>query len=136
MSNTQTISPFKTTIMLYLPEGTIITTLTERERCVVIRFKDITRFTLAHMEKVKLDLIPLFVNKDYRFILDFEGFDFMDSSGIGCLILLSKSAKRHESQMKLCNIAPNVQEILEMLRIPMILEIEKDIESCIKNFKY
>lgn len=61
--------------------------------------------------------------------------DFIDSSGIGCIISLVKTAKSNDSGIKICNLSREVASVFELLHLQMILEIGKDVESCMASFK-
>ena len=67
-------------------------------------------------------------------IFNFEGIEFIDSSGIGCIISLVKTAKSNQSEIKLCHLSKEVMDVMELLHLPMILDIEKNIESCLQSF--
>lgn len=112
----------------------MITKLTLKENIQIAEFKDLKRFTLAVAEEVKSDLKPLLAQKGEKMILDFTNIDFIDSSGIGCVISLIKTAKNAGSEIKLCNLSKEVMDIFELLHLQLIIEIEKDRESCIKSF--
>ncbi len=108
--------------------------LTELQGCVVTEFADLKRFTLAVTEDVKTELKPLLSKKGTRMIFNFEGIEFIDSSGIGCIISLVKTAKSNQSEIKLCHLSKEVMDVMELLHLPMILDIEKNIESCLQSF--
>ena len=105
----------------------MITKLTEQKGCIIAEFIDLKRFTLAVTEEVKSELKP---------ILSQEGnnIEFIDSSGIGCIISLVKTAKSNHSEIKLCNISSEVMDVLELLHLPMILDIEPDLASALTSF--
>ena len=100
----------------------MFTKLTEQNGCAIAEFTDVKRFTLAIIEDVKAELKPTL------------SIEFIDSSGIGCIISLIKTAKSHNSGIKLCNLSKEVKGIFELLHLQMILDIEQDVESAIKKF--
>lgn len=112
----------------------MITKLSEQNGCIVAEFVNLKRFTLAVTEEVKTELKPVLAHQGTRLIFDFKNIEFIDSSGIGCLISLVKTAKCSSSEIKLCNLSKDVMNIMELLHLPMILDIDKDVESCIKSF--
>lgn len=109
--------------------------LKEKEGIEIARFAELSRFTLAVTEEVKTELKPILNNKGTRLILDLENIRFIDSSGIGCIISLVKAAKSHESVLKICNLNPEVKDVFDLLHLQMILDIEKDLGSCIRSFQ-
>lgn len=107
----------------------MITKITERQGSLIAEFIDLKRFTLANVEKVKTELTPILAQEHTHLIFDFQKIEFIDSSAIGCIISLVKTAKKHGVTVKLANITPNVMDVLELLRLPMILDIIPTIED-------
>ena len=83
----------------------MITKLTEQKGCIIAEFIDLKRFTLAVTEEVKSELKPILSQEGNKMIFDFKNIEFIDSSGIGCIISLVKTAKSNHSEIKLCNIS-------------------------------
>lgn len=71
----------------------MITKLTEQKGCIIAEFIDLKRFTLAVTEEVKSELKPILSQEGNKMIFDFKNIEFIDSSGIGCIISLVKTAK-------------------------------------------
>lgn len=112
----------------------MVTKITEWEGCIIAEFIDLKRFTLAVTEEVKSELKPILIQGNIKLIFNPEPIEFVDSSGIGCIISLVKTAKSNHSEIKLCNLSNEVMEVMELLHLPMILEIEDNIENAVKNF--
>lgn len=112
----------------------MVTKITECEGCIIAEFIDLKRFTLAVTEEVKSELKPIIGQGNIKLIVNLEHIEFVDSSGIGCIISLVKTAKSNHSEIKLCNLSNEVMEVMELLHLPMILEIEDNIENAVKNF--
>ena len=113
----------------------MITKLTEQKGCIIAEFIDLKRFTLAVTEEVKSELKPILSQEGNKMIFDFKNIEFIDSSGIGCIISLVKTAKSNHSEIKLCNISSEVMDVLELLHLPMILDIEPDLASALTSLK-
>ena len=112
----------------------MITKLTEQKGCIIAEFIDLKRFTLAVTEEVKSELKPILSQEGNKMIFDFKNIEFIDSSGIGCIISLVKTAKSNHSEIKLCNISSEVMDVLELLHLPMILDIEPGVFFIRLNF--
>lgn len=106
----------------------------EDRGCTIAEFVNASRFNLAICEQIREELEPIVSKPGIKFILDLKSITFMDSSGIGCVIALMKIAKQHGSCLKLCNMADNVREIFELLKLHTILDIREDRENCIQAF--
>ena len=72
----------------------MITKITERQGSLIAEFIDLKRFTLANVEKVKTELTPILAQEHTHLIFDFQKIEFIDSSAIGCIISLVKTAKK------------------------------------------
>lgn len=112
----------------------MITKSIKQKECIIAEFIDLKRFTLAVTEEVKSELKPLLSQSGTRLIFNLQHVEFIDSSAIGCIISLVKTAKSNHSEIKLCNLSREVMDVMELLHLPMILDIEKDVESSIKSF--
>ena len=77
----------------------MITKLTEQKGCIIAEFIDLKRFTLAVTEEVKSELKPILSQEGNKMIFDFKNIEFIDSSGIGCIISLVKTAKSNHSEI-------------------------------------
>lgn len=112
----------------------MITKLTKKKNVTIAEFNSLRRFTLAITEQVKSELKPCLSKKGEKMIFDFGNVEFIDSSGIGCIISLVKTAKSYDSEIRLCNLSHEVMDIFELLHLPMIVSICKDRATCIEEF--
>ncbi|ACA99285.1 MULTISPECIES: STAS domain-containing protein [Cyanophyceae] len=56
-------------------------------------------------------------------VLDFAGITFMDSAGLGSLVLLLKTVRSHGAKMILCNVNEQVQMLFELTNMNRVFEI-------------
>ena len=56
--------------------------------------------------------------------IDLGGVQFIDSSGIGALLSVYKKLPAGTSSVKLTNVTPTVQSVIELLRLHRIFELE------------
>ena len=113
----------------------MVTKLTEQAGCTVAEFIELKRFTLAITEEVKSELKPLLTQAGMKLILNLKHIEFIDSSGIGCIISLVITAKSNGADIKLWNLSGDVMDVIELLHLQMIFDIEKDVETSIKSFQ-
>lgn len=106
----------------------------EKDGVKIAEFADLRRFTLAVTEDVKSELKPVLNEKGSKLVLNLENIEFIDSSGIGCIISLVKTAKSAGTNIKLCNLQKQVVDVFELLHLNMILDVEKDLDSAVKCF--
>ena len=58
-----------------------------------------------------------------RILLDFSGITFMDSAGLGSLVLLLKTVRAHGCKMCLCNVNQQITMLFELTNMDSIFEI-------------
>ena len=56
-------------------------------------------------------------------LLDFSGITFMDSAGLGSLVLLLKTVRSHGGKMYLCHVNQQIQMLFELTNMNQIFEI-------------
>lgn len=108
----------------------------------VTLIKDITvakiintnRLNALIYQAVKDKLNEIVRSENAKLILNLEGIDFIDSSGFSSLISIYKTSRINNSHFKLCNISPEVMELIELMKLQKILDICTDIDSCTKSF--
>lgn len=70
------------------------------------------------------DLIKSLAKDDIKAVLiDFTGITFMDSAGLGSLVLLLKTVRSHNATMYLCNVNPQIQMLFELTNMDRVFEI-------------
>ena len=62
-------------------------------------------------------------------ILNFEGLDYMNSSGIGLLVTLLVRAQRQHQQLKACGLNEHYRQIFELTRLDEAVGIHDTVEE-------
>jgi anti-anti-sigma factor len=70
-------------------------------------------FDLYSCAEVRTAVEPHITGGGQELFLDLGGVTFLDSSGLGTLVGLQKSANRAGTRLNLCRLPPQVQKILE-----------------------
>lgn len=65
-------------------------------------------------------------------ILDFSKINFIDSSGFGALISLSKVLRMHQKELILIDLKKPIQEVFRLMSMHKIFTTAKDIEEAEK----
>jgi N-acetylglucosaminyldiphosphoundecaprenol N-acetyl-beta-D-mannosaminyltransferase len=68
-------------------------------------------------------------------ILDLDGLDFIDSSGIGFLIKIQKHVSKHGRGCILCKLPDNVRQMLSITKVMPLFQIAKNIAAAEKGLK-
>ncbi len=64
-----------------------------------------------------------------RLILDLSGVEFIDSAGLGALMILYGNMKLRGGQLRLVAPGPKVLEVLRLTRTDSILPIDPNLEA-------
>jgi anti-sigma B factor antagonist len=101
---------------------------------------DIATFSVKKIDALVADqirdqIIKIFENANSRVIIDLRGVEYIDSSGFGCFLSISKAAKSNYGILKFANPEAQVMSLFKTLYLHTIFEIFDNIESCIRSFK-
>lgn len=72
----------------------------------------------------------------YKFIFDLENVTYMDSSGIGTLLIGARSALKNKTTIKIIGISHNKQlkELFESAKINIGVTYHENLDEAIKSF--
>ena len=104
------------------------------KRAVVVKINDEIDHHTCEKIKNKIDLAIEF-RKAKMLIFDFDGVNFMDSSGIGLIMGRYKLINKNGGQAIMVNLKPTVRKIFQMSGIFKILTEDKDMDSAIQKIK-
>ena len=106
----------------YTENATIITFIDEKilEEQEILAIQESVMSVIEQIEQMNL-------------ILNFNNVKFLSSAALGFLIRASKKVYEHDSQLKLCNIAPKIYEIFKITRLNKIFDIYEDVESAVES---
>lgn len=81
-----------------------------------------------------LDKICSLLNEGkIHLVADFKTLRYVNSTGLGILLHLSKSAKEKAGSFKIANVNENVYEIIEIIGATSLLEIYDSVEEAITS---
>ena len=67
--------------------------------------------------------------KKINLILNFQNVKFLSSSVLGLLIRVVKKIYERDGQLRLCSIAPKIQDVFKITRLTKIFDIYPDVET-------
>ncbi len=68
------------------------------------------------------------------FLVDFKDVSFMDSSGLGALVLAFKTARAYEKKLVVCSINEQVRILFELTGMDKVFEVFNNREEFDKSF--
>jgi len=69
-----------------------------------------------------------------RIVLDLEGVSRMDSAGVGELVACYKRAKEEGGGLKLLNLPPAIDDLLQVSKLNHVFEIFRDEQEAVDSF--
>ena len=102
---------------------------------LVVGFTDSKILDSQRIEQVGKELqdaVALAVEK--KMLLNFRGVSFMSSAMITKLVMLNKTCKAKEVNLKFCEVSPNVMEVFKITRLNKLFDIQDGEEKAIASF--
>ena len=81
----------------------------------------------THMES-------LITTGNKKFLLQLSDLSFIDSTGLGTIIRISKRINEAGNQLRFSNLQPKILKMIELTRLDSILAIYKTQEEALRNY--
>lgn len=101
----------------------------------ILTFDNVSKLNILIAQSLKEDVAQYLTKANTKLILDLEGIEYVDSSGFGALLSILRNAKNNDSQFKICNISPEVMELVKLLQLHNVFDICDDIDKCLETFE-
>ena len=88
----------------------------------------------TNVELALKQVTELFETGFTKIIADFKLLRYVNSTGLGILLHISRAAKEKNGCFKIANINENVYEIIEIIGATSLLEIYDDLDRAIASF--
>jgi len=102
-----------------------------RNDAEVVRFSG--DLDATNVQTVLEKVCNLFNEGKILIVADFTNLRYVNSTGLGILLHLNKSAKEKSGNFKIANINENVYEIIEIIGATSILEIYDTVEDAVAS---
>ena len=90
------------------------------------------RMTLGmRLREVETKISELAAQGIHKLILDLSGIEFLDSAGLGVLMILHGNMKARGGQLRLIGPGAKVLEVLKMTHTDSILSIDRTLEAAL-----
>jgi anti-sigma B factor antagonist len=111
-----------------------LTTTTRQAGSVTI--VDISGRIVLGQETASLrNLVADLLSKGHNKILfNFAGVEYIDSSGVGCLVGAFTSVRNHKGELKLLCPTKNVQDVTQKTKLYTVLDIKDDEATALGSF--
>jgi anti-sigma B factor antagonist len=103
-----------------------LSTRPEGDRTVVVVGGEIDVYTAP---KLREQLVELVSNGDYHLVVDMEGVDFLDSTGLGVLVGGLKRVRAHDGSLRLVCTQERILKIFRITGLTKVFPIHSSVEE-------
>jgi anti-sigma B factor antagonist len=96
------------------------------DRTVVVVGGEIDVYTAP---KLREQLVELVSNGDYHLVVDMEGVDFLDSTGLGVLVGGLKRVRAHDGSLRLVCTQERILKIFRITGLTKVFPIHSSVEE-------
>lgn len=100
----------------------------------ILSFENVSKLNILVAQSLKEEIAQYLNKPGKKLILNLDGIEYIDSSGFGALLSILRNAKNNDSTFKICNISPDVMELVKLLQLHNVFEIHDTVEECIDSF--
>ena len=105
----------------------------EREGIVILSLQH--RITVGQESSALRERVSALAAEGLRnIILDLAGIDYIDSTGLGALVICATSLRKIGGNVKLLNLTPRNIELLVMTKLATVFEIFSDETEAVNSF--
>ena len=102
----------------------------ERVDPITAVFRLTGRMTLGmRLREIESTISDVADNGVERLIIDLSGIEFIDSAGLGALMILYGNMKVRGGQLRLVAPGPNIREVLNLTHTDAILPVDPTLEA-------
>jgi anti-sigma B factor antagonist len=101
----------------------------------ILSFDNINKLNILIAQTLKEEVAQYLTKANTKLILNFEGIEYVDSSGFGALLSILRNAKNNDSQFKICNVSSDVMELIKLLQLHNVFDICDNIDECLNSFE-
>jgi anti-sigma B factor antagonist len=69
-----------------------------------------------------------------QIVLDLAGTPYIDSSGLGALVMVLKKARLASGDVKLCGLEAEARKVLELTRLDRIFDVSRTADDAVKQY--
>ena len=92
------------------------------------------RMDTTSVKSIKEEVRKLTEENHVKFVFDLKGVDFIDSSGLGCLVMCLRMAMKKDGDIKLCGLQKHVRSVFEVTRLHRLFAFYEDCQEAAQQF--
>jgi len=89
---------------------------------------------VGNRQELKQKVLDALEKGDRKFLIDFAQTGYIDSSGLGVLVSLSKKIREHGGELRLANLNDDLQTLFELTKLDTLFQIADTRERALEGF--
>lgn len=105
----------------------------ERENGVTVVAVD-GELVVGNRRDLKDAVLGRLADGDRKFLIDFADTSYIDSSGLGVLVSLSKKIREEEGELRLAGLDEDLHTLFELTKLDTLFRIAEDRSEALADF--
>ena len=89
---------------------------------------------VGNRQELKQQVLEQLEGGDRKFVIDFDGTGYIDSSGLGVLVSLSKKIREQGGELRLSSLNDDLRTLFELTKLDTLFRIADDKEQAREGF--
>ena len=89
---------------------------------------------VGNRQELKQKVLDELDRGDRHFLVDFARTGYIDSSGLGALVSLSKKIREHGGELRLANLNDDLKTLFELTKLDTLFQIAETRERALESF--
>jgi anti-sigma B factor antagonist len=89
---------------------------------------------VGNRQELKQKVLDELEKGERKFLIDFAQTGYIDSSGLGVLVSLSKKIREHGGELRLADLNDDLQTLFELTKLDTLFQISETRERALEGF--
>ena len=89
---------------------------------------------VGNRNELKKEVLEKIELGEQTFVIDFANTAYIDSSGLGVLVSLSKNIREHGGELRLSSLSEDLRTLFELTKLDTLFQIAEDKERALEGF--
>lgn len=89
---------------------------------------------VGNRQELKQKVLDEIERGERKFLVDFSQTGYIDSSGLGVLVSLSKKIREHGGELRLANLNEDLKTLFELTKLDTLFQIAETRERALDSF--
>lgn len=89
---------------------------------------------VGNRQELKQQVLDRLEGGDRKFVIDFANTGYIDSSGLGVLVSLSKKIREQGGELRLSSLNEDLRTLFELTKLDTLFQISRTREEALSSF--